>query len=373
MRSPQLGSTASFSLEEYDHAIGLLIARITAACESEVRWTARLLRGLEESLSFLDEQPERARLLTGEILLLPGGLDRHRASIERLADLLRPARSYYPGAEGLHEDTERVLAEGLCATLGAHLRGLAVERPLLLAADLADLALAPYAGAAKARGAIEAELGRRRGGRKALVGFRLPPGVTAADQRRRIFAATIDEVLERGLGQASVLRIAGRAQISKATFYDHFANKRECFLASYEDAEQRLRARVFDRAAEEPDWPDQVRVAAVAALRFFAAEPQALLLFTREGAAADERIAKRNRTSMRALAERLRDGRHFTAAALPDITEQTLLESTIATLRERVLDDEAGSLPNLAPRLTELLLTPYLGADEARRVAAPST
>src|ERR1051326_7979867 len=186
--SPPLGSTATLSLEEYDQAVGLLVARIMAACEGEARWTARLLRGLEEARSFLGEQPERARLLTGEILLIPGGLARHRAAIERLADLLRPARAHYPDTEGLHEDTERVLAEGLCATVGARLQGSAAQLPL--AADLAELVLAPYEGAAQACAAIEAELGRGRGGRKALVGFRLPPAVTAADQRRRIFAAT---------------------------------------------------------------------------------------------------------------------------------------------------------------------------------------
>lgn len=361
---------APFSIEEYDRAVERLIARVTAACESEARWPARLLRGFEECLLFLGERPDRARLLTGELLLLPGGLERHRASIERLAGLLRAARSYYPGAEALHEDAERVLVEGLCATLDARLRDPAARRPLPLAADLAELALAPYAGATPARAAIEAELGRRRGGRKALAGLRLPPAVAAADQRRRIFAATIDEVLERGLGRASVQRIVGRAEVSKATFYDNFPNKRECLLASYEDAERRLRAQISDAAAEESDWTGQVRAAVGAALRFFAAEPRLLLLYAREGAAADERIAERSRASMRALVERMREGRRLASSPLPDVTERTVLESAVAMLRERVIDDEAGSLSRLAPELTELLLTPYLGADRAREAAA---
>jgi AcrR family transcriptional regulator len=363
---------APFTVKAYDRAAEHLLARIAAGCEREARWPARLLRGCEESASFLGEDPERARLLTGGILLLPGGLDRHRASVERLADLLHTARSYYPGAKELPGDTERVLAEGLCATLGARLAGEAVGPQLPFPADLAELALAPYAGAAQARDSIEAELGRRRGGPKTLAGLRLPPAVAAADQRRRILAATIEEVLERGLGRASVLRIAGRAEISKATFYEHFPNKREALLAAYEDAEARLRARVFDRGAEESDWPEQVRAAVAAALRFFAAEPGTLLLLTREGAAADERVAERNRASLRILADRLRQGRSLSSAELPDVTEQTVLESAAAMLRERVLVDEVASLPRLAPRLTELLLTPYLGTEQARRVAAAS-
>jgi hypothetical protein len=181
------------TVREYDRAVEHLLARIAAACESEARWPARLLRGCEELAAFLGEEPKRAHLLTGEALALAGGVDRHRASVDRLADLLRPARSYYRGAEALPADTERVLVEGLRATLGATFADEPAGPGLPLAADLAELALAPYAGAAQARDAIESELGRRRGGPKTLAGLRLPPAVASADQRRRILAATVEE------------------------------------------------------------------------------------------------------------------------------------------------------------------------------------
>jgi AcrR family transcriptional regulator len=57
-------------------------------------------------------------------------------------------------------------------------------------------------------------------------------------QRARLLRAAAEEFAERGYGSASSESISRRAGMSKATFYEHFANKEECILA------------LFDRAAE---------------------------------------------------------------------------------------------------------------------------
>jgi AcrR family transcriptional regulator len=57
-------------------------------------------------------------------------------------------------------------------------------------------------------------------------------------QRERLFRAAAQEFAERGYGAASSESISRRAGMSKATFYEHFANKEECIIA------------LFDRAAE---------------------------------------------------------------------------------------------------------------------------
>jgi AcrR family transcriptional regulator len=65
-----------------------------------------------------------------------------------------------------------------------------------------------------------------------------PPEIRLPLQRQRLLRAAAEEFAERGYGVASSESISRRAGMSKATFYEHFANKEECILA------------LFDRAAE---------------------------------------------------------------------------------------------------------------------------
>jgi AcrR family transcriptional regulator len=57
-------------------------------------------------------------------------------------------------------------------------------------------------------------------------------------QRQRLLSAAAVVFAERGYAGASSELISREAQMSKATFYEHFANKEECILV------------LFDRAAE---------------------------------------------------------------------------------------------------------------------------
>ena len=65
-----------------------------------------------------------------------------------------------------------------------------------------------------------------------------PPEVRIPLQRQRLLRAAAEEFAQRGYSGASSESISRRAAMSKATFYEHFANKEECIIA------------LFDRAAE---------------------------------------------------------------------------------------------------------------------------
>jgi AcrR family transcriptional regulator len=62
---------------------------------------------------------------------------------------------------------------------------------------------------------------------------RLSPDGVAASQRRRMLAAMVAAVADRGYGDVVVADVVGRARVSRATFYEHFADKGDCFLAAY--------------------------------------------------------------------------------------------------------------------------------------------
>jgi AcrR family transcriptional regulator len=57
-------------------------------------------------------------------------------------------------------------------------------------------------------------------------------------QRQRLLQAAAQEFASRGYARSSSESISRRAGMSKATFYEHFANKQDCMIA------------LFDRAAE---------------------------------------------------------------------------------------------------------------------------
>jgi AcrR family transcriptional regulator len=59
-------------------------------------------------------------------------------------------------------------------------------------------------------------------------------------QRQRLLQAAAAEFAQRGYSGASSESISRRAGMSKATFYEHFANKEECIIALFDDAAANL-------------------------------------------------------------------------------------------------------------------------------------
>jgi AcrR family transcriptional regulator len=57
-------------------------------------------------------------------------------------------------------------------------------------------------------------------------------------QRARLLRAAAAEFAQRGYAGASSESISRRAGMSKATFYEHFANKEDCILALFDTAAQ---------------------------------------------------------------------------------------------------------------------------------------
>ena len=56
----------------------------------------------------------------------------------------------------------------------------------------------------------------------------------ATNQRRRLLEGMIDAIGEKGYAAITVSDVIKRAGVSRKAFYEHFANKEECFLATYD-------------------------------------------------------------------------------------------------------------------------------------------
>ena len=137
---------------------------------------------------------------------------------------------------------------------------------------------------------------------------RLPRGthgldrdVVEASQRTRLLEAVGRAVAERGYAGATIDDVVRRAGVSKKTFYDHFADKQDCFLAAYEAASEELLERVREAHASEDDWLERTRAGIRAYLRWLAADPALARVFLIEVAAAGPLALERREAPARPL------------------------------------------------------------------------
>jgi AcrR family transcriptional regulator len=197
----------------------------------------------------------------------------------------------------------------------------------------------------------------------------------AESQHERLLAAVVELVAAQGYHAATITAIAKAAKVSMRVFYANFPGKEECFLAAFDAVADHLGERLAAAARAEAGWPEGVVAALRQALDFFAAEPGLARFCLVEPIGATVATAARLREALLAAVPCLRAGRALRPAGaeeLADSTEDSVLGGLLATVSRAVLAGEAASLPGLLPRLVEFALAPYVGPDEARRLAAAS-
>ena len=103
-----------------------------------------------------------------------------------------------------------------------------------------------------------------------------------AEQRLRLMLAMVDAIGQSGYRATTVADVIGRAGTSRKTFYKHFPNKQECFLAAYDlvSAEVTRRVEVAYRKAD--GWPGRAEAAIRTLLQSAIENPNALRLMAVE-------------------------------------------------------------------------------------------
>jgi AcrR family transcriptional regulator len=89
-----------------------------------------------------------------------------------------------------------------------------------------------------------------------------PPEVRLPRQRERLLRAAALEFAQRGYAGSSSESISRRAAMSKATFYEHFANKEECMLALFARATNVIQEAMAQAARNAPTGDAQERMKA---------------------------------------------------------------------------------------------------------------
>ncbi|HSK50099.1 MAG TPA: helix-turn-helix domain-containing protein [Solirubrobacterales bacterium] len=205
---------------------------------------------------------------------------------------------------------------------------------------------------------------------------RLPPGrhglpreFVTENQRGRLTAGIIAVVAEHGYNEATISQIAAAAGVSRRTFYTYFSAKQECFLDAYDQIAAHLRAASAAAASSHSEWPDRVAAKLRSTMEVFAANPDLVRFYLVEAPRAGDEIAARYRRGTDlALADLIAD-RPEDVRRPSEAIEYAVMGGMAALIADRVLAGEGEQLPSLLPDLLELVLTPYLGREDAVAVA----
>jgi AcrR family transcriptional regulator len=209
---------------------------------------------------------------------------------------------------------------------------------------------------------------------------RLPPGrhglpreFVVHNQRERLIAGLAEAVAENGYASTTIAHITRHAAVSRRTFYEHFNSKDECFVAAYDTVMAELSERIETAYSSESEWPQAIRAGIEAMLTFLASEPNLARLCMVESLVAGPVVVDRYDAAIQSLVPYLqagRDGRSDEVLSrLSPTTEEALVGGMVSLISRRIIAGQATELVTLLPDLTEFALTPYIGSDDATKVA----
>ena len=203
--------------------------------------------------------------------------------------------------------------------------------------------------------------------------------VVTESQRARLLDAMAHAVAERGYASATVADVVARAGVSRKTFYEHFRDKEECFLAAYDAGVEVVLAAI--RAAQPVDdtWPGLLRARVRAYLETLAAEPAFTRTFLIEVFAAGEAALERRARVLDRFAGLLRE-LHEQARrdvpALPKVPE-LVFAASVGAVNELVTtcvrEGRTAEVTALEDTVVYLDVALFAGHDVAAALPSPAS
>lgn len=191
----------------------------------------------------------------------------------------------------------------------------------------------------------------------------LPRRFIVHNQRERMLVAVAEAVAEQGYAATTVADIIARARLSRRTFYEHFSDKEECFLAAYDAVVEQLLAGVGHAYEQADSWPQKVHEGLRAFLAALAAEPAFASMCIVEVVAAGPEARGRRDAAMRVFVDFLEPGRAEApkSIAVPALAAEIVVGGIYEVIYNRLVNDAADELLEMLPELLYAALVPYLG------------
>jgi AcrR family transcriptional regulator len=376
-------------LATYDAIIARLTRRLAGAADSTASWDEQLEAFICALFEAAIERPDVARLVCVEMGAAgPAGVQRWAQGAARLERFIVEGFAQAPGPGTIPDPVARAIVGALRKVLYSRVRRARSSRALKaellqLVPDLLawiaayypsppDIPRRPHAGRSR----------RLMGGRApgtlsppSLSGARglprgehnLPRGFVVHNQRERIFDAIANLTAARGYPALSLEDVAADAAVSLQTFYTHFANKEEAFVATYEVGHAKAMAIVNQTLLKQSSWIGAVRAGATALLEFLASEPSYAHLACVDVMIAYPHMAGRVQEANASYGELLdlRIGEDAPSLLPAPVVGEAIVGGVFELLHAYVLEGRTRRLPELAEHIMYIALTPFMGGEAA--------
>jgi AcrR family transcriptional regulator len=195
----------------------------------------------------------------------------------------------------------------------------------------------------------------------------LPRAFVVSNQRERILDAVLQAASQSGYAAMRIEDVIALAGVSRRTFYDHFANKEEAFLAAYELVLEQLLSGVTSAFASGESWTSRVRRGLAAFLNLLASEPVLAQVCVVEALAAGPRALARRTEAMAAFQALLQPpkGDALATSTAPPVAVEAIVGGIYEVIYSRVTSNRTEELPSLLPSLLHSALLPFVGAEVA--------
>jgi AcrR family transcriptional regulator len=201
---------------------------------------------------------------------------------------------------------------------------------------------------------------------------RLTREQVSRSQRTRLMAAFTGLLAERGYAGVTIGLLAARAAVSRAVFYEHFADKEACMLAAYDHFAEAVAEAISPQPGDGASWSDFIAASISGYIGLLDRDPTAARAFIVEMDAAGPTARRRRREAIHAFAGLLAQ-RHAAIRArnpsLGPIPEPVYLALTLAVrelVHESLATEPGAPLRRLLPDLRFLLTAVVEGAPASR-------
>lgn len=206
---------------------------------------------------------------------------------------------------------------------------------------------------------------------------RLPRGredlgepLVARSQRERILVAMAESCARKGFHATTIADIVTPAGVSRATFYELFEDKEDCFQAAMELALADAMERFAGALSLEKPWTSMVRDAAAAFLDLLASRPAFARMALVEAPASSKRAFEMYAAAKRVLQSLLELGRNEAIEeAIPASAPRAALAGAESLIVGQILVGNGERLRELLPDVVYITTVPYLGPEQALRRA----
>jgi AcrR family transcriptional regulator len=201
------------------------------------------------------------------------------------------------------------------------------------------------------------------------------PMAGSETRRQLILEAMVRVVGRKGYKATSVADVIAEADVSRTTFYKHFEDKHECFLAAYDLVTERVLDAVIANCNAEQPWLERMRVGLSTVVELFALDPELARTAIVEVAAAGADARQRHWNAVAKFTEFLADGEGVAGdRELPENIALMAAGAVSGLIFDELLTGRAERLPELLPDLLFAMLVPYIGPSaataEMRKAAA---